>query len=102
MKWIAIFLMSFSTYASDKKSEYITSCETSFQRIILTQHPNKTSEAKEAASRSCADMAKNLTDANKWATVTNPKLDACSDAIFMLFDDADRNFRKNMTLRFCL
>jgi hypothetical protein len=101
MKWIVIFLIPLSCLAGSKQDDYVSSCEASFQRLILAQHPSKKDEAKEVAKESCRDMAKNLTDRNKWASVSNPKLEACSDAIYMLFDGADSKSREKIIARFC-
>lgn len=104
MKWIALFLLPLTVHAGSKQDDYVKSCEASFVRIISRTQPNAKDKAPKLAKESCADMAANLTQRDKWATVQNPKLEACSDALYMLADDSlkeDSEAREKMTLAFC-
>lgn len=104
MKYLVLFLFPLIALADSKQEQYVASCEASFQRIISQRQPDKTEVAKKLAKDSCADMKSHLDQQNKWNTVTNPKLDACSDAIYMMADEKlknDRKAREKMTLAYC-
>lgn len=89
-----------SASAQSKQSQYVKSCEASFYKIITSRQPEKAKEAKEIGKESCADMAKNLTAKNSWPSIDDPRMDACSDVVFMM-SNGDQDFRNKLIGQYC-